>query len=391
RRYYAQKEVTRVYREGLKEVYDKNNPFCPGAALKFYDSLELLSSVSPRQAQLIQLYKALSLLQLGQEKKAVDILQALADHTTAVKFDQLAMDIRRNLALAYLRLGERSNCISGHSSGSCIFPIRDNGVYTDPTASTSAIGIYKQLLQLDSGDLESRWLLNIACMTIGRYPSMVPPAWLIPGLDAADTAFGHLRAFVDVARELKINSFRSQAGGAIVDDFNNDGYLDIVTSSWDLNESMHFFRNNADGSFTDISGESGLSEIRGGLMITQADYNNDGFTDILVTRGAWMGEMGHQPKTLLRNNGDGTFTDVTVESGILSLDPSQAAAWADFNNDGWLDLFIGNETLSMQNAHPAELWINNQDGTFTNVAAAAGCDMIGFMKGATAADYDRDG
>jgi hypothetical protein len=101
--------------------------------------------------------------------------------------------------------------------------------------------------------------------------------------------------------------------------------------------------------------------------------------------------MGHQPKTLLRNNGDGSFTDVTVESGILSLNPSQAAVWADFNNDGWLDLFIGNESLPMQSVHPSELWVNNQDGTFTNVAAQAGCEMIGFMKGVTAGDYDRDG
>ncbi|WP_431216270.1 FG-GAP repeat domain-containing protein [Puia sp. P3] len=205
------------------------------------------------------------------------------------------MDIRRQLALAYLRLGERSNCISGHSSGSCIFPIRDNGVYTDPTASMNSIRVYKQLLQLDSGDLESRWLLNIAYMTIGQYPAMVPPAWLIPGL-GADTSSAQIRAFTDVARELKINNYRSQAGGAIVDDFNNDGYLDIVTSSWDLSESMHFFRNNADGSFTDVSKESGLSEIKGGLMITQADYNNDGFTDIFVSRGAWRGRWGISQK-----------------------------------------------------------------------------------------------
>lgn len=390
RRYYAQKEVTRIYREGLKEIYDKNNPFCPGAALAFYDSLELLPTPDERKILVIELYKALSLLKLGQEKKAVELLQALASRTIPDGHDPLAIDIRKQLALAYLRLGERSNCISGHNSGSCLFPIRDNGVYTDPTASISGIQIYKQLLEYDSSDLESRWLLNIAYMTIGQYPSKVPAAWLIPGLDA-DSSADHVRAFADVARGLKINTFRNQAGGAIVDDFNNDGYLDIVTSSWSLNESMHFFKNNADGSFTDVSRESGLSGIKGGLMITQADYNNDGFTDILVARGAWMGEMGHQPKTLLRNNGDGTFTDVTVESGLLSFNPSQAAVWADFNNDGWLDLFIGNESVSMQSVHPSELWINNQDGTFTNVAASAGCDAIGFMKGVTAGDYDRDG
>ncbi len=94
----------------------------------------------------------------------------------------------------------------------------------------------------------------------------------------------------------------------------------------------------------------------------------------------------------MRNNGNGTFTDVTVESGILSFSPTQTAVWADFNNDGWLDLFIGNETSpDLTDLHPAELYINNHDGTFTNVAEEAGCDKVGFIKGVVAADYDNDG
>ena len=67
---------------------------------------------------------------------------------------------------------------------------------------------------------------------------------------------------------------------------------------------------------------SGLSAIKGGLNIIQADYNNDGYLDILVLRGAWLGEFGKQPNSLLRNNGDGTFTDVTIESGLLSFHPT---------------------------------------------------------------------
>jgi hypothetical protein len=390
KKFYADKEATHLYREGLKEVYSKDNPFCPKAELAFYDSLELLPGSSERQLLVVQLFKSMSLLKLGQEKKAIALLQALVDRTSTNRQDPLGMEARKQLALAYLRLGEKSNCISNHSSGSCIFPISGKGVYTDPTASLSGIEIYKDLLQHDSNDLESRWLLNVAYMTVGAYPDKVPSAWLIPGLDK-DTSAYHMNPFKDVSRDLKLNTFRSQAGGSIVDDFNNDGYLDIVTSSWDLNESMHYFRNNADGTFTDVSQESGLTDIKGGLNISQADYNNDGFTDILVIRGAWLGEMGKQPKTLLKNNGDGTFTDVTVESGILSLSPTQTATWADFNNDGWLDLFIGNESLPNKPAHPSELYINNHDGTFTNVAQEAGCERIGFMKGVNAGDYNNDG
>src|SRR5579859_1610647 len=98
-----------------------------------------------------------------------------------------------------------------------------------------------------------------------------------------------------------------------------------------------------------------------------------------------------QPKTLLRNNGDGTFTDVTVESGVLSFGPTQTATWADFNNDGWLDLFIGAESLPNQPPHPSQLYINNHDGTFTNLAGEAGCEAVLFMKGVVSSDYDKDG
>ncbi len=94
---------------------------------------------------------------------------------------------------------------------------------------------------------------------------------------------------------------------------------------------------------------------------------------------------------MLRNNGDGTFTDVTVESGILSLSPTQTAVWADVNNDGWLDLFIGNETTDSAYPHPAELFINNHDGTFEKAGEETGCLVTGFIKGVVAADYNNDG
>ncbi len=78
--------------------------------------------------------------------------------------------------------------------------------------------------------------------------------------------------------------------------------------------------------------------LGGGLNLVQADYDNDGFIDVLVLRGAWLGPSGEQPNSLLRNRGDGTFEDVTVEAGIATRHPTQTAAWGDYNNDGWLDL-----------------------------------------------------
>src|SRR5688500_10901962 len=127
----------------------------------------------------------------------------------------------------------------------------------------------------------------------------------------------------------------------------------------------------------------------------QMDFNNDGFKDIFVLRGAWLrGDYGMQPNSLIRNNGDGTFTDVTTISGLLSFHPTQTATWNDFNNDGWVDVFIGNETWDgnkISGEHPSELYLNKQDGTFVNVAAQASCAMTGFIKGVTSADYNRDG
>jgi len=93
-----------------------------------------------------------------------------------------------------------------------------------------------------------------------------------------------------------------------------------------------------------------------------------------------------QRKSLLRNNCDGTFTDVTREAGLAEpATATQTAAWVDIDNDGFLDLFVGNENS------PNQLFHNNRDGTFTDIAHAAGVDRVAYTKGVAAADYDHDG
>src|SRR6185312_5927733 len=91
----------------------------------------------------------------------------------------------------------------------------------------------------------------------------------------------------------------SMAGGLIVDDFQNNGLFDVVTSSFHACAPMHYFHNNGDGTFTDKTQQAGLSDQLGGLNMMQSDYNNDGCTDILVMRGGW--EVPMRP-SLLRNN-----------------------------------------------------------------------------------------
>ena len=181
--------------------------------------------------------------------------------------------------------------------------------------------------------------LNMAYLTLGSYPAGVPAKYLIPTV--AFESKEEVGRFVDVAPLLGMNTF-SMAGGIIVDDFENNGLLDVVTSSVGVCEPMHYFRNNGDGTFTDQSVKSGLADQLGGLNLIQADYNNDGCLDILVLRGGW---EFPQRMSLLQGHCDGTFTDVTRESGLAATaNATQAGAWADFDNDGFVDLFIGSES-----------------------------------------------
>src|SRR6204780_3935899 len=175
-------------------------------------------------------------------------------------------------------------------------------------------------------------------MTLGKYPSGLPQKYLIPPslFEAAED----LGRFVDVAPEAGINLY-SMSGGLIVDDFERNGLFDIVPSDFGQCAPMHFFHNNGDGTFVDRTAQAGLSDQLGGLNLIQADYNNDGCTDILVLRGAW---EFPQRMSLLRNNCDGSFTDVTAASGLDKPTQTQTAVWADIDNDGYLDLLVGNES-----------------------------------------------
>jgi hypothetical protein len=379
-----------------KFSYDRfDNYYAANAQVKYYDSL--IRSTSSAQDIMLHTYrKARALIALGEEEQAVSLLEpqvAKIDQDSIKGMDKLKV----LLALAHLRAGERANCVVNHTSETCILPIQGSGIHKITTGSRNAVGLYTQLLNDYPDNMEYRWLLNIAYMTLGEYPQQVPQKFLIPGLDAAtnngDSAFS-VNAFTDLAGPLSLD-VNNMAGGSIVDDFDNDGYLDIVTSGWGLDDEMHFFGNNADGTFTDKSEQSKLKQLTGGLNLLQMDFNNDGFKDIFVLRGAWLRDSYcKQPNSLIRNNGDGTFTDITTQSGLLSFHPTQTATWNDFNNDGWIDVFIGNESWegnASSGLHPAELYINNRGETFVNVAREAGCDITGFVKGVTSGDYDNDG
>ncbi len=380
----SHQEMIAILQKLDKRNNDIANQFRPQAKMAHCDSLLQMPGNSRNAYALLA--KAPLLLQAGQEQKSVAIYENIVKRMDSTEVNGMLP----GMAIAYMRLGERTNCMLNHTGSSCIFPIKDEGVHKIKTGSQKAIDIYETILKKNPTDLQSRWLLNIAFMTLGRYPKDVPKQFLIPNLDA-DTAY-KVKPFTDMAADVGIN-LNSEAGSVIVDDFNNDGYFDIVTSGWDLDDAMHYFQNNKDGTFSDLTEQSGLKGITGGSNIQQTDYNNDGKPDIFVMRGGWNTQgFGNMPGSLLRNNGDGTFTDVTIPSGLLYYHPSHTAVWADFNNDGWLDVFIGAENLGNSGGtHPCMLYINNHDGTFTNVAESAHCDFKLYVKGVTSADYNNDG
>jgi tetratricopeptide (TPR) repeat protein len=290
------------------------------------------------------------------------------------------------LGVGYLHKSEMDNDVYRHPGDRCIFPMRPGLHYEQTASAAKAVQYFTKYLERRPDDLEVKWLLNLTYMYMGNHPSGVPPKYLLPLSSFGSSASGEsIGRFTDVAPQAGLNLF-AMAAGVIVDDFENNGRLDVATSNWSLCEPMHYFHNNGDGTFTDQAAKAGLTDQTGGLNIIQTDYNNDGCTDILVLRGSWYPQNLAHRKSLLRNNCNGTFTDVTKESGLAKpATNTQAGVWADINNDGFLDLFVGNET------GPSQLFLNKGDGTFEDISHAAGIDRTAFTKGVVAADYDNDG
>ena len=300
----------------------------------------------------------------------------------------LFSNLKKTLALAYVRLGEQKNCILNHGSESCILPIKGRGIHVIKEPMRKAIKIYKELLLADSTDIESKWLMNLAYMSLGHYPDSVRAKNRIP-IHTFDSPYPY-GTFRDIAPELGLD-LKGLSGSVIMDDFDNDNDLDVFFCNMGFDSPCQYFVNNGDGSFSNRSKESGFAGEVSGRTCIQADYNNDGFMDIYIVRGAWERQEDNMPpSSLMRNNGNGTFTDVTIESGLLGFHPSYNAVWFDYNNDGRIDLFVSNESLDPENPHFAKLYKNNGDGTFINVAKEVGLTPEGWTKGAISFDYNND-
>ena len=208
-------------------------------------------------------------------------------------------------------------------------------------------------------------------------------------------------------------------GGVAALDYNNDGCMDIYFTNGAAMPSLkktgaefsnHLFRNNCDGTFSDVTQQAGVAGDGYSMGVAVGDYDNDGYPDLFV--------IGVNRNILYHNRGDGTFEDVTAKAHLEGLEPhygklwSDSAAWVDVDNDGWLDLFVTNYVQwdpkmeprcgtpdhplycdpSAYHGTPDQLFRNNHDGTFTDITQSSGIGAyIGRGMGVAIADYDGDG
>ncbi len=376
----------------LQALYDNGNPrdyyHWNKKLSNFY--LNQISQVPPQQQMNAWFQFCLELLNAGEPETCIlEIEKFISDnkynYAQLVKDDTLP--IMELLALAHLRLGEVRNCQENHNEHSCILPLKKEGQHTDKAGSEKAIELYTLILEKYPRD-KFKWLLNVAYMTLGEHPSNVPPAYLIP-YPNHENKLNSFPAFKEVAMQLGVAE-NGLSGGVCLDDFNNDGLIDIFATAYGMLDQCKLFLNTGKG-FRDATESAGLIGIVSGLNCIHADYDNDGNKDIFILRGGWLGKGGNHPNSLLRNNGDGTFSDVTKSAGLLSFHPTQTATWGDVNKDGYLDLFIGNESSMPDLVHACELYVNQKDGTFKEAAVEYNLSgIVGFVKGVSFGDFNND-
>jgi hypothetical protein len=395
-RYPTPEETRAEFQAVCRRLAEGKNPFFGTAVASDLQARLAAGGLDPATEISIRMNLGIELIRHGRFEEAIEVGSAPVLQTRPdARSSRLLLQ-----AVARMQIAEEKNCVDDHQAASCILPIRPEAVHRQPEQSRRAGDLYLEYLRENPDDLHIRWLLNLSRMITGDFPEGVPEELrLPPGSLTSEVA---LPRWTDVAPELGVNAF-DLAGGALMDDFDGDGLLDLVSTSWHPCEPMKAFRNDGTGGFEDVTEAWGLDGQLGGLNLVHADYDNDGMLDLLVLRGAWMGRDGQIRNSLLRNDLEretGRFVDVTSTAGLAyPAYPTQAAAWADYDGDGDLDLYIGNEssesslmTYGATGApYPSQLFRNDGDGTFTDVARAAGVDNRRYAKGVAWGDFDDDG
>ena len=189
--------------------------------------------------------------------------------------------------------------------------------------------------------------------------------------------------FADVASSTGVADAQGGTGLAW-GDFDNDGDSDLYVVNW--GQPNRLYRNNGNNTFTDIASQAGVADAGGGRGVDWGDFDNDGDLDLyLVTE--------YEQPRLYRNNGDNTFTDIASGAGVLGGGRGNCMAWGDFDNDGFMDLYLGNSGNASDEfqGQANRLYHNNGNSTFTDVAPAVGLDDTARTEGVSWGDFDNDG
>jgi hypothetical protein len=228
------------------------------------------------------------------------------------------------------------------------------------------------------------------------------------------TAASGIRFLHSFGDDRMSNIIEASGSGCAFFDYNNDGWMDLYAVNGGylpaLNDSAadgrhrgatdHLYRNNQDGTFTDVTEQAGCGDAGYGMACTSGDIDNDGYQDIFVSN--------YGRSTLYHNQGNGTFADITLAAGTVDTLSGMGCALLDFDDDGFLDLYVGNyldfdpgyrlyyaaDEFPGPLAYPGQrdlLFRNNGDLTFTEVNTSAGVRNDGRAMGVAAADYDNDG
>jgi enediyne biosynthesis protein E4 len=229
----------------------------------------------------------------------------------------------------------------------------------------------------------------------------------LEGVIEIPSPFSDQAAVANINHLSLANNNFDTGGGAAWIDYNNDNYPDLFVPNTLEGGASWFYHNNGDGTFTERAAVAGVTDITmPGKGAVVGDYDGDGCDDLFVINGRddQLGfAIGNRRNTLYRNNycdsGALTFTDVTETANMESMTPSSAAAFGDVNNDGYLDLYIGNYLLQgnrdisnlAETCHSNSFYLNNGNGSFTSMAVSLGIDDNGCALAVAMTDFDQDG